>query len=58
MDELKRKVLLKLRQPIHYTYISKYILESSEESTLKYLSQLAEEGYIKETKFKGYFEAI
>lgn len=58
MDELKKKVLSKLRQPIHYTYISKYILESNEEYTLKYLTQLVEEGYVKETKFKGYFEAI
>lgn len=58
MDDLKKKVLLKLRQPIHYTYISKYILEQNEKNTLEYLNILVEEGYIKETKFKGYFEAI
>ena len=46
----------KLRQPVHITYISEYILKISLEETEKILNQLIEEGEIKESEIsKGYY---
>jgi hypothetical protein len=49
----------KLRQPIHISYISKYILKRSEEDTKKQLDILISEGFIKESDLaKGYYVVI
>lgn len=46
----------KLRQPVHITYISKYILKLSEEETKKILDKLIEDDQIKESEIsKGYY---
>lgn len=58
MYSSEKKVLAKLRQPIHYSYISKYILESDEEYTLRFLNGLVEDGYIKKHKYEGYYVAL
>ena len=49
----------KLRQPIHISYISKYILKKSEEDTKKQLDILISEGFIKESNLAdGYYVVI
>jgi hypothetical protein len=49
----------KLRQPIHISYISKYILKKSEEDTKKQLDILISEGFIKESDLAdGYYVVI
>ena len=60
MDKRQIKALMdKLRQPIHITYISKYILKRSEEDTKKQLDILISEGFIKESDLaKGYYVVI
>ena len=60
MDKRQIKSLMdKLRQPIHISYISKYILKLDEVETKKQLDILISEGYIKESKLsQGYYVAI
>lgn len=53
--EKVEKILSKLSQPIHFSYISNYILNCSEENTIKVLTKLVDEGLIKEVKFDGYY---
>jgi hypothetical protein len=49
----------KLRQPIHISYISKYILKKSEEDTKKQLDILISEGFIKESNLAdGYYVVV
>jgi hypothetical protein len=57
MDEKQIKALMdKLRQPIHITYISKYILKRSDEETKEQLDILISEGHIKESNLaEGYY---
>lgn len=57
MDKKQIKELVdKLRQPIHISYISKYILKKSEEDTKKQLDILISEGFIKESNLaSGYY---
>jgi hypothetical protein len=51
-----KTLLSKLRQPIHISYISQYILRVSEEETRTTLKQLIEENVIEESMFaKDYF---
>lgn len=46
----------KLRRPIHYSYIARYILKESEEKTLNMLQNLTSRGVLEESKYsKGYF---
>jgi hypothetical protein len=46
----------KLRQPIHISYISKYILKLNEDDTKKKLDILISEGHIKESNLaEGYY---
>jgi hypothetical protein len=46
----------KLRQPVHISYISKYIIKESEEETLKILNELIDENQIEESPLsKGYY---
>jgi hypothetical protein len=60
MDKRQIKSLMdKLRQPIHISYISKYILKLDEEDTKKQLELLISEGHIKESNIaKGYYVVI
>lgn len=46
----------KLRRPIHYSYIAKYILNEPEEKTLLTLQRLKVMGILEESKYAlGYF---
>jgi hypothetical protein len=60
MDKRQIKSLIdKLRQPIHISYISKYILKKNMDETKQQLDILISEGYIKESKLsQGYYVAV
>lgn len=60
MDKRQIKALMdKLRQPIHISFISKYILKLNEDETKKQLDILISEGYLKESNLsKGYYVAV
>jgi hypothetical protein len=60
MDKKQIKSLMdKLRQPIHISYISKYILKKDMDETKEQLDILISEGYIKESNLaKGYYVVI
>lgn len=60
MDKRQIKSLMdKLRQPIHISYISKYILKLDEVNTKQQLDILISEGYIKKSPLSdGYYVAI
>ena len=50
MDDKTKKLLnTKLRQPVHISYISKYILKMTEKETKEILDKLIEEGVIEES---------
>jgi hypothetical protein len=51
--ENKTKKLLnsKLRQPIHISYISKYILKMTDKETKKILDEMIEEGLVEISPF-------
>jgi phosphoribosyl-ATP pyrophosphohydrolase len=50
MDDKTKKLLnTKLRQPVHISYISKYILKMTEKETKEILNKLIEEGVIEES---------
>ena len=57
MDDKSKKLLnSKLRQPVHITYISKYILKLSEKDTKKILDELINEGVLEESSLAtGYY---
>jgi hypothetical protein len=58
MDNKTEKLLLsKLRQPVHHTYISKYILKTTPELSKEILNKLVEVGTIKEVN-DGYYVVI
>jgi len=51
-----KKLLSKLRRPVYFGYISKYILHEDYAKTKEILNQLIEEGYIEECKdFPQYY---
>jgi hypothetical protein len=60
MDKKQIKSLMdKLRQPIHISYISKYILKLDEDETKKQLDSLISEGHIKESNLaEGYYVVV
>ena len=60
MDKKKIKTLMdELRQPIHISYISKYILKKDLDETKKQLDILILEGYIQKSSLSdGYYVAI
>jgi hypothetical protein len=60
MDKRQIKSLMdKLRQPIHISYISKYILKLDEVETKKQLDTLISEGYIKESNLsQGFYVTV
>jgi hypothetical protein len=46
----------KLRRPIHYSYIARYILKEPEDKTLDMLQKLTSRGILEESKYSsGYF---
>jgi hypothetical protein len=50
MDDKTKKLLnSKLRQPVHISYISKYILKLTEKETKEILDILIDEGTIEES---------
>jgi hypothetical protein len=50
MDDKTKKLLnSKLRQPVHISYISKYILKLTEKETKEILDKLIDEGVIEES---------
>lgn len=50
MDDKTKKLLnSKLRQPVHISYISKYILKKTEKETKEILIQMIEENLIEES---------
>jgi len=50
VDNKTKKILnTKLRQPIHISYISKYILKITEKETKEILDELIDEGVIEES---------
>ena len=57
MDDKTKKLLnTKLRQPVHISYISKYILKDTENETEVKLNKLMDEGLIEESSYsKGYY---
>ncbi len=57
MDDKTKKLLnSKLRQPVHISYISKYILKLSEKDTKKILDGLINEGVLEESSLApGYY---
>jgi hypothetical protein len=46
----------KMRQPIHITYLAKYILKKTIEETKEVLDRGVEEGLFEEVKFNGYYQ--
>lgn len=57
MNQEQYKLLTsKLRLPVHITYISRYILQVSEEDTKKILDLLIEREEVEESKYgRGYY---
>jgi hypothetical protein len=57
MDNKTKKLLnSKLRQPVHISYISKYILKMTEKETKEILDKLIDEGVIEESPLApGYY---
>ena len=57
MDDKTKKLLnSKLRQPVHISYISKYILKITEKETKEILDKLIDEGVIEESPLApGYY---
>jgi hypothetical protein len=50
MDNKVKKLLnTKLRQPVHISYISKYILKMTEKETKKILDEMIDEDLIEES---------
>jgi len=57
MTPNQNKLLMsKLRQPVHISYISKYILKETDEETQKILNELIEDDQIEESPLsEGYY---
>jgi hypothetical protein len=59
MDKRQIKSLMdKLRQPIHISYISRYILKKDMDETKQQLDILISEGYIKESSLSQGFYVV
>jgi hypothetical protein len=57
--ENEKLLFSKLRQPVHISYIAKYILKENEKDTKEILEKYIGEGKIQESKLsKGYFQAV
>jgi len=46
----------KLRQPIHISYLAKYVLKKSIEETQEVIDRGIEQGLFEEVKFDGYYK--
>jgi hypothetical protein len=56
MSTIKKKLLDKLRRPVHITFISNHILKLSMEETEKFINEMVGEELIEESKYgKGYY---
>ena len=56
MNSLKQTLISKLRRPVHITYIAQYLTKTTVEETRKYLNELIEQEFIKESEYgKDYF---
>ena len=55
-SKILKKLSSKLRQPIHITYIAKYILNVDEKECREKLEELVKKGYVEEhSKFEDYY---
>lgn len=55
--ENEKLLFSKLRQPVHISYIAKYILKETEIKTQEILDRMIEEGKVKESQLsKGYYQ--
>jgi hypothetical protein len=51
-----KKLLDKLRRPVHVSYISKHLLRTPMDETEKFIQELVEKGLVEESKYgKGYY---
>jgi len=56
MSEIKKKLLDKLRRPVHITFISQNIIKSNMGDTTKLINEMVDEELIEESKYgKGYY---
>jgi hypothetical protein len=57
MNQKNHKLLMsKLRQPVHISYIAKYILKTTEDETHEILKEYIDNAQIKESEIsKGYY---
>ena len=56
MSEIKKKLLDKLRRPVHITFISQNILKSNMGDTTKLINEMVDEELIEESKYgKSYY---
>lgn len=46
----------KMRQPIHITYLAKYILKKTLKETQEVINRGVEQGIFEEVKFNGYYK--
>ena len=55
-NQEKEKLLAKLRQPIHISYISQYLLKLPLDETQKEIDKLISDGLVEESKYaKEYY---
>ena len=56
MEPALKKLLMKLRQPIHVSYIAEHILKKDVYQTMEIIGELMEDGEVIESKYgKGYY---
>lgn len=56
MNTIKKKLLDKLRRPVHITFISKHLLRLSMEETETFINEMVNDGLVEESKYgKGYY---
>lgn len=56
MEPTLKTLLMKLRQPIHVSYIAEHILKKDTYQTMEIIGELIEQGEVIESKYgKGYY---
>ena len=56
MPTNEEKFLAKLRQPVHISFIAKYLLKVDEKSAIEVINKYIEQGLVEESKNgKGYY---
>lgn len=53
--EKVEQILSKMTRPLHYSYVSRYILKIEDEETIKILDKLVEDNLLKKVKYDGYY---